>query len=384
METLTQQQKKLGYYTVGDQVYYSKIDACKAGTKYDKFPQWNFNDSVWQSQNWLAEPETNILELYKLRARQLREQYDYLVVYYSGGSDSQTLVEAFVDANCFIDEIVTVWNRSHDKNFVASPGVTDARNVEAEFDLTTKPGLEWIKKVSPKTKITYQDVSNHIIDQLTNFDGEEWLGQITEHLNPQNLGRYSAPKLKEQLLLLDKGKRTAVVFGADKPKLCIKDGRYCIYFVDVIANNFKGVAANTEYNNMHPEYFYWTPDMPEIIVKQAHIIKKWFEANPALKPVLAWPNYSWGQRNTYETIVKTLIYPNWDLCNFQVDKTRSSVFCEWDYWFFTQYKDTNVYHNWLKGIQHVTESIDRKFLSYSFDGTFNGFVGMINGHFYLE
>jgi hypothetical protein len=144
------------------------------------------------------------------------------------------------------------------------------------------------------------------------------------------------------------------------------------------------VAANTEYTNMHPEYFYWTPDMPEITVKQAHIIKKWFEANPALKPILAWPNYSWGQRNTYETIVKTLIYPNWNLCNFQVDKTRSSVFCEWDHWFFNQYKDTSVYHNWFKGIQHVTESIDRKFLSYNFDGTFNGFTGMINGHFYLN
>ena len=159
MVALTHQQKKLGYYSVGDQVYYSKIDACIAGTRQNKFPSWHFNDKIWQSQNWNVEPETSILELYKLRAKQLREQYDYIVVYYSGGSDSQTLVEAFFDTNCFIDEIVTVWNRDHDKNFVASPSITDARNVEAEFDLTTKPGLEWIKNVSPRTKITYQDVN---------------------------------------------------------------------------------------------------------------------------------------------------------------------------------------------------------------------------------
>lgn len=384
MTMLLPQQKKLGYYRVGNQEFFSKIDACVAGTKQNIHPTWHFNDSVWNGLDWTVEPEVNILDLYRARARQLREQYDYILIYYSGGSDSQTVVEAFIDAGCHIDEIVTVWNRAHDTGFIASPSVTDPRNIEAEFELTVRPGLEWIRNVSPKTKITYQDVSNDILEYLTKYDGEEWLGQITEHLNPQNLGRFSAPKTLHQRLLLDRGKKTALIYGADKPKICIKDGKYCVYFVDVLANNFKGVSINHDYNNMTPEFFFWTPDLPEIVVKQAHILRKWFNANPALKSILTWPNFSWTHRTTYETIVRSIIYPRWNLSRFQVDKPHFVVYSEWDNWFFKHFSDSYVYWNWKKGVDHVLSNVDSKYLSYTFDKTFNGFVGMINGHFCLE
>lgn len=381
---LTAKQKKLGYYTVGNQEFFSKIDACIAGTKQNVHPTWHFNDGVWNAMQWHAEPEVNILDLYRARARQLREKYDYILIYYSGGSDSQTVVESFIDAGCHIDEIVTVWNRAHDKNFVASTAITDARNIEAEFEFTTRPGLEWIRNVSPKTKITYQDVSDDILEYLNHYDGEEWLGQVTEHLNPQNLGRFSSPKTKHQKLLLDQGKQTALIYGADKPKVCIKDGKYHVYFVDVVANNFKGVGMNHDYYNMTPEFFYWTPDMPEIVVKQAHMIRKWFDLNPALKSILSWPNFSWTHRNTYETITRSIIYPHWNFSRFQVDKPRFTVYCEWDDWFFKHFSDGWVYQNWMKGIDHVKSNVDQKYLSYTFDQTFNGFVGMINGFFALD
>ena len=61
---------KLGFYTVGNQRVESKIDACILGTKLNLHPQWHFNDKVWNSQNWTQEPELDILELYKIRARQ--------------------------------------------------------------------------------------------------------------------------------------------------------------------------------------------------------------------------------------------------------------------------------------------------------------------------
>jgi len=381
---LTPQHKKLGYYKVGNQEYFSKIDALISGSKQNISPTWSFNDSVWQSLDWKVEPETSLLELYKVRARQIREKYDYVVIYYSGGSDSQTVVEAFIDAKCHIDEIVTTWNKTYDKDFISSSNVTDARNNEAEFELTAKPGLEWIKSVSPNTKITYHDISVHIVDILDKFDGEEWVGQVTEHLNPQNLGRYSGIKFRDQRLLLDKGFRTAMVYGADKPKVCIKDDKYCVYFVDVITNNFKAVSINHDYDNMVPEYFFWSPDLPVIVVKQAHVIKKWFEFNSALKPVLAWPNHNWSHRNTYETILRPLIYPNWDYRRFQVNKPSSTIYCEIDNWFFKYFKDSRQYHTWQQGVNFVESNIDKKYLNYTFNKKFNGLVGMINGHFFLE
>lgn len=384
MMAVPARQRKLGYYSVGSQEYFSKIDACIAGTQQNIHPQWHFNDAVWQSMNWTVEPELHVLDLYKCRARQIREQYDYVMIYYSGGSDSQTVVEAFIDAGCHIDEILTLWNRSHDRSYVVSKEVTDAKNVETEFELTTKPGLEWIQRVSPKTKITYHDVSVDIVDQLQKYDGEEYVGQLTEHLAPQNLGRYGSPKTKHQRLLLDRGYRTAFVYGVDKPKVCIKDGKYYAYFVDVVPNNFKGIAVNHDYNNMFPEFFFWSPDLPQIVVKQAHMVKSWFQKNPSLQPVLSWPNFSWTHRNTYEVITRAIIYPNWDLGRFQVEKTKFTVFCEWDDWFFQQFKGTAAYANWTKGLDYVQAMVDPKYLSYTFDRTFNGFVGMINGLYCLD
>jgi hypothetical protein len=375
---------KLGYYTVGEQRFDSKIDACIAGTKLNIHPQWHFNDHVWNNIDWTIEPEIDILELYKMRARQIREQYDYLIVYYSGGSDCQTLVDAFLKAGCFIDEIVTIWNRKHTKKIVLEPGVTDATNIEAEFDLTTRTGLERIRNASPLTKITYSDVSDTTVELYTELDGEEWLQSTVEHLNPHYIARWSTTRTKHQQKTLDRGLRTAAVFGVDKPKVCIKDGKYCLYFVDVITNSFRGSWNRNQYTNIDNVYFFWTPDLPEIVVKQAHMIMTWFEQHPMLKPILAWPNLDYSKRNAYEIITRSVIYPEWDLNTFQCVKTSGSVYSEWDNWFFEQYQGTKIHDCWRMGIDYVEKHIDKKYLSYKFDGRLNGFVGMINGHFLLE
>ena len=375
---------KLGYYTVGRQRVESKIEACILGTQTNQHPLWHFNDQAWNSINWKHEPEINLLELYKIRARQIREQYDYVIVNYSGGSDSQTLVESFFNAGCFIDEIVTVWNRDNTAKVITNPNVTVPQNREAEFELTTRPGLDWIKNQSPNTKITYLDVSNATIDCYKSFDGEEWITNANEYLHPQFITRWSATREKHQKLTLDRGLKTAVVFGVDKPKLTIKDGKYCVYFVDTIPNSFIGAFNDLSYTNLETVFFYWTPDLPEIVVKQAHLVKKWFDANSALKPVIQWPNHDYSKRTTYEIITRSIVYPNWDLGKFQCNKPSSTVTCEWDQWFFDHYKDSLVYECWCKGISYVENNIDKKYLRYTFDNKFDGLVGMINGHFYLE
>jgi hypothetical protein len=131
-------------------------------------------------------------------------------------------------------------------------------------------------------------------------------------------------------------------------------------------------------------FFFWTPELPEIVVKQAHLIKKWFDANPALKPVIQWPNHDYSKRQAYELISRTIVYPDWDLNRFQVRKVSSTIHSEWDDWFFQAYKDSTVYESWKQGIEYVENNIDKKYLRYTFDNKFDGFVGMINGHFYLE
>jgi hypothetical protein len=318
-----------------------------------------------------------------MRARQIREKYDHVSVFFSGGSDSWNMVQAFFSAGCFIDEILTVWNRKANNKFVLDTSVTDPRNIEAEFDLTAKQGLQWIQDHSPRTKITYIDVSDGVVDKLNRFDGEEWLTTSFEHLNPQFVTRWSVTREHTHRNQLDRGLRTALVYGVDKPKVCIKDNKYHVYFLDKIVNCFTGNWNDPEYTNIHTEFFYWTPDLPEIVVKQSHMIRRWFESNPALKPILQWPGSSSTLRQAYEVVTRSLIYPGWNTNTFQCVKPNLTSHMEWDDWFFRTYKDTRVYDSWYKGIEYVEKNIDRKYLNYDFNQAVS-FVGMINGHFALE
>jgi len=370
----------LGFYRVGGQRYESKIQACIAGTKLGEHPTWYFRDDVWNRQDWTAEPATDILELYRQRARQIREQYDYVIINYSGGSDSQTIVDAFLQAGCFIDEIQTVWQKANP--VVLDPTVTRASNIEAEWHFTARHGINRILEQSPRTKITYLDVSDDVVNVLDKSQDESWVEDIAEKTTPRHVCTWSQTWFDDQLKVLDRGQRTAVLFGVDKPRICIKDNKFHVYFVDSVINQFR-VSTSAEYDNIDYVYFYWTAQMPEIVIKQAHLVKHWFEANPRLRPILNWPNNNMSYRRTYESLVRTIIYPEWDMNTWQAEKNNFNVFNEWVEWFTDDMRDSRAYHHWIRGLEYVQTHVDKKYLTYA-RGRFDGFVGFINGHFCIE
>jgi hypothetical protein len=146
--------------------------------------------------------------------------------------------------------------------------------------------------------------------------------------------------------------------------------------------DFQGNYASPdvgEYTNIANEYFYWTPDLPEISVKQAHVVRNWFNdpANQHLQFLARWPNHSVSQRTTYEQVIKTLIYPDYDHETFQVNKPTNNFYAEMDSWFYEKFTDHAVYHVWQEGIQYVTDRIDPKFFNQEF-GQNVGFVGFLS------
>ena len=68
---------------------------------------WIFHDDAFSKYPWHIEPEASLDQLYDARARQLREKYDYVVLSYSGGSDTHNILESFIRQGLHIDEIVT-------------------------------------------------------------------------------------------------------------------------------------------------------------------------------------------------------------------------------------------------------------------------------------
>ena len=97
---------RLGFYLVGWKKFYNKTLALLESKKTGYEVEWVFNNDVYSKIDWSIPIEESLMEIYRRRAQQLRDQYDYLILYFSGGADSGNVLHAFLENGIFIDEIV--------------------------------------------------------------------------------------------------------------------------------------------------------------------------------------------------------------------------------------------------------------------------------------
>jgi len=135
---------------------------------------------------------------------------------------------------------------------------------------------------------------------------------------------------------------------------------------------------------MTNEYFFWTPDLPELFIKQCHMVRDWFmlPQNKHMQFVCRWPNYSYTHRTTYEHLIKPLIYPDYNQETFQTSKPTNSFYNEMDYWFYTNFCETVQYQRWQAGLTHLVNTIDNKYFNKEM-GKAVGFVGFLSPFYYL-
>jgi hypothetical protein len=377
--TYYEENPKLGFYQIDDKKYYSKVQALIEGTRLNRFPEWNFNKNTFDNFAWDIEPEINLKELYRMRAQQLREQYDYIRMEVSGGGDSSTAVYSFVNNNIHLDEVVFRYPKTGEKNVTDDPFNTKPENTLSEWKYAAQPLLQWIATHAPRTKITMHDYS---VDMLNSNHDESWVYRTKDYFQPGHAFKHTVAAVDSHKHTLDRGLRVCMLWGVDKPKICIKDKKWYLYFMDVQANN-----ANPEvgqWNNITNEYFYWTPDLPELLCKQAHVIKKWFDlpSNIGLQHLARWPNYSFSQRTAFESIVKPLIYPDYDHTTFQTSKPTNSFYNEMDFWFYTNFTETHAYRVWQAGLKHLVDNVDKKYFNYEINRPV-GFIYFISPFYYL-
>ena len=94
-----------GTYYCNKKPFYSKLEAIMESNKNGGQIHWDFYDDIFAKYDWTTPSDLSLDELYKQRALQLREQYDHLVLFYSGGVDSGYILKTFLDNNIKIDEI---------------------------------------------------------------------------------------------------------------------------------------------------------------------------------------------------------------------------------------------------------------------------------------
>jgi len=370
---------KLGYYTVGQTRHYIKPRALIDATKTNQFPEWNFNRDVFDTYAWHQEPDLDLRALYRMRAQQLREKYDYIRLEVSGGGDSSTAAYSFIMNGIHLDEVVFRYPKTGEKNVTDDPFNTKPENTLSEWRYAAQPLLKWIADHAPQTKITIHDYSE---DMLASGHEEDWIFRTKDYFQPGHAFKHTVDAVDSHKHTLDQGIKVCMLWGVDKPKVCIKDKKWYLYFMDVQANN-----ANPEvgqWDNITNEYFYWTPDLPELLCKQAHIIRKWFDlpSNRYLQHLARWPNYSFAQRTTFEHIIKPLLYPDYDPATFQTSKPTNSFYNEMDQWFYQNFQETRAYHVWKAGLEHLINTIDPKYFNNEM-GRPVGFVSFISPFYYL-
>lgn len=370
---------KLGFYTVGDKRFYSKPHALIEATKTNQFPEWNFNKAAFEKVQWANEPSVDLRMLYRLRAQQLREQYDWIRLEVSGGGDSTTALLSFVNNGIHIDEVVFRYPKTGEKNVEDDPYNYKPENTLSEAKYAAFPLLNWLTTAAPRTKITVHDYSE---DMIGSKHDESWVLRTKDYFQPGHAFKHSVTGHEDHRKQAETGKSICILYGVDKPKICVKDKKWYAYFLDITANH--AVTDGGEFDNITTEYFYWSPDLPELIVKQCHIVKNWFqlEQNKMFQYLCRWPNHSFIHKNALESIMKPLIYPDYDPTTFQTGKPTNSFYNEMDFWFYKNFQDTHQYRVWIAGLKYLTDTIDKKYFNYEL-GKPVGFVGFISPFYYL-
>jgi hypothetical protein len=273
-----------GHYTYKDKIYFSRAEALDemllTGDYEGRMWFW-YNDDVFKQYNWSHPVHIQLKELYKIRAQQLRDKYKYLVLAFSGGSDSVQILNTFLKYNIFIDEIITC---HHSK--MINP--LDKKEIKRDKDLalfleyerSTVHYLNVVKDKSPDTKITDLDLSGYLHDQLINKKfGHMGGDKNLSHTNSRLYGVF--PRSYMHSITLNLIKRDtdgmALIRGIEKPILKYQDGEIIFKFSDMPMHGAKHINLGEIDRVFTFEDFFWTRDMPLIPIRQSQVIKKALE-----------------------------------------------------------------------------------------------------------
>ena len=321
-----------GYYLVNNQIITNKVYAMIEATRTKSEITWNYFDDVYSQASISSMTDVDLKSLYLARAQQLRDSYDYLILNYSGGSDSHNILQTFLKNNIKLDHIYVQWpERLMDKG-IYTPNFLDKSNANfhSEWDFVLKKDLEWLGQNYPDIKIEIADWTTTVTE---NFYKDHLFDNSVSNLPSIARAQKQNTFSKTESDLTNAGKKVASIFGVDKPNIVKKDIRWFFYFIDT--------ACMTQPNPENPdgtEYFYWSPSFPSIAVTQAQKMIDWFKRNPhkqyvilakserqELDPTFANRTYSqhYAEYAEIQEIAKLVCYPYWDFNRFQAAKPFS-------------------------------------------------------------
>lgn len=359
-----------GIYQVGSQTFSNKLEATYSASAQKLPVTWNFHDDVFSKLDWTTRPEGNLKDLYRQRAQQLRDEYDYIIVYFSGGSDSWTVLHSFLSNGIHVDEIRTNWASAARKYYDPDPTNFNEINIMSEFEYAIMPVLEHVKKHYPKTSIVYNDYSGDF--QQTDFK-EEFIARSNHWQHMSSPFRPQGASEKSNLLI-NKDRRVAAVYGFEKIKLrCINKKLY-MYF-----NDAAGGAEVADGKTI--EFFFSTPDFPVISLMQAYycrdemLAQKNKLANDGQVYISSIRNEdpsisTFRNRGDWNWIYLKACYPDYNPDTFQTGKQLGSLVRASDAWLL-RYNPT-FFKSWRWAYSQYFKNIDEQYTTVALGNLITG------------
>ena len=363
IQSLTTRQYKWGIYRVGTKQFFNKAQAILEAQRTGTWVEFDYYDDVYSSANLDTEPQEELWEIYRRRAQQLRDKYDYLVLSYSSGCDSTTILHSFLYNNIPLDEIFCYGPFSTIQGHSSTQVEAVSANNYREIDLVALPYLRELSKTY-NFKLTLHDWTT---DMINGFQDKDWIyNEVRSRLAPSTYARNRLHTGREHLNLVDRGKRTAFIHGIDKPRIILKDGEWFFSFLDIMMDmgvGPGGIATGASWED--DEFFYWTPDMPEIVIKQAHVIRNYITAHPETRAYV--DNAHKAEWNTpyadhYYDLIKRLIYPTYNHSTWQTKKPTSPTYTDHDYWFIES-QHLEARRHWLAGLEELQQLIEPRWFN---------------------
>lgn len=248
------------FYEVGGQRTFSKIQALIWANGDPARVTYHCLTGIWDQWDWTREPIESMQSMVDRRCRQIRDSHDYVALWFSGGYDSQTILDGFLRQNLVIDELL-IWKREYFTDWSSTAECADALAQAQQLKNTVYPNLK-IREVF------------YTADVLKDFYRDFRSDWILQPVFQPTLTKGARPFLYNHnpgfQRTLDQTNRTDIE-GREKPRLLIEDGWWCATSFDV-TSEWQMDSPSTQ--------FYTTGDMPEMEIKQAWCMVNWLESLP--------------------------------------------------------------------------------------------------------
>ena len=321
-----------GIYRSNDKSFFNKIESILEANASGKWVEWDYHDKTFAKYNWNVEPDVALDELYRQRALQLREAYDHLVLFFSGGVDSWNILYTFIKNNIRIDEIYMFGAFEAETKQYSLLG---ASRDPGYYTREIQQALPLVKRLveNQNVKVSVYDWTKDILEAANDLD---WIWRAGVRFDPTCMVRSKFHKVfRQHNELLHRGRRVGFVYGIDKPRLLRDDHSIYFAFLDVIMTT--GTLPTNDIMGEYwenDEYFYWTPNMPELAIKQSHVVVNWLQANNKIPLIKHLNDISSFHDEDYYREVNRSVYPTWDQNIWQIKKPTGAIYNELSKWFF--------------------------------------------------